>query len=61
MNFRTRIKNLNNQELIKKAERLSELSLDLGGNYFKEFMYAVAQLNKRGINHDYSYKGVRVQ
>ena len=61
MNFRTEIKNLNNQELIKKAERLSELSLDLGGNYFKEFIYAVAQLNKRGIKHNYTYKGTKVQ
>ena len=61
MNFRTRIKNLNNEELIKKVERLSELSLDCYDNYFREFMYAIAQMNKRGINHDYSYKGVRVQ
>lgn len=61
MNYRTRIKNLSNEELIKKADRLADLSLDLGGTYFKEFMYAVTQMNIRGINHGYAYKGKRVQ
>lgn len=61
MNFRTRIKKLDNQALIKRTDRLGELSLDLGGTYFKEFMYAVAQMNIRGIEHGYKYKGTRVQ
>lgn len=61
MNFRTRIKNLDDQSLIKRADRLCDLSLDLGGTYFKEFMYAVAQMNIRGIKHNYEYKGTKVQ
>ena len=61
MSFRTRIKKLDNQELVKRTDRLCELALDLGGSYFKEFMYAVAQLNKRGIEHNYEYKGTKVQ
>ena len=46
--YRTDLKKLSNEDLLNKVEHLNKM-MDYGHSYFKQFLYAKALAEKKGL------------